>query len=79
MRLKNLLSFYKINLISLSLSPLSVSRSGLSNALVSLILNIKYDPIVQSSVTYRKKSTGNQLTLNNLSHTPLFFSTEKKH
>ena len=68
MRQKNLLCsetsrfIYKIDLISPSLSHCFLS-------LVSLILNILYDPIVQSSVTYRKKSTGNQLTLNNLSHT----------
>ena len=68
MRLKNLLCsetsrfIYKINLTSLSLSPFS------SHALLSLILNISFDPIIQSSVTYRKKSTGNHFTLNNLSH-----------
>ena len=69
MRLKNLLCsetshlLCKINLIC----PLS------SHALVSLILKILYDPFVQLSDTYRKTSTGNQLSLNNLSHTPMFF------
>ena len=59
MRLKNLLCsetsrfIHKINLISLSLSPFS------SHALVSLVLFNHLSLIA-------KKSTGNQLTLNNL-------------
>ena len=54
----------------------SLSHCSLSHALVSLILNIYYDPIVKSSVTYRKKSTGNQSTLNNLSQWQRGFSHE---
>ena len=54
-------------------------RSPSFNSGVSLESPRKYDPTVQSSVTYRKKSTGNQLTLNNLSHAPLLFPTEKIH